>query len=620
MSRKSILATLFLFIATTVPALAAPLQGGNQASAKLFQQADGDCLKVAIEIEIGFGWHLYHDDLGNPDAIGKPTVIELKGEGLEFSDLRFPKPQKLDQPGLGTWINGHDGTIVIYASARGNTASPVSADLSGLTCEDAGTCVLYNETVTSVAGGGDLFSAFPADLCGGGDSSSTGTTDPNGTSGAHGTDASPSAASGAPASIDYDAIQFADFKSQTKPIERSLVLWLLIAFLAGMILNVMPCVLPVISIKVLSFVQQAGEDRGRIFKLGLAFAAGIVVVFMVLAALALSLNLSWGQQFQSPQFLVVMIGIVFAFALSMFGVYELGVPQAVGAAASGPPREGLVDAFFKGMLATLLATPCSGPFLGTTLTWTLSQPPVTVVAIFLSLGLGMACPYVILTAQPALLKFLPKPGAWMETFKQAMGFVLMATVVYLMISLRQDLLLFTIAFLVFVAMGCWWWGRFATFDQSSAQRLGTFGMSVLIVALGAQLSFKSFRGLFQSGDVEWIDFDPIQFQEDMGERSVFIDFTADWCPNCKYNETFVYDSEAVQEKFAEKGVVIYKADITHKGPRTSMLERLMSKLGTVSIPFMAVFPHDQPGEPLTRFAIVQQADMLSLLDSLPAPK
>ncbi|MFT5048716.1 MAG: thiol:disulfide interchange protein [Chlamydiales bacterium] len=618
MSRTNLFASLFLFIATSVAAFASPTQGRNQASAKLYQHADGDCLQIAIEVEIGFGWHLYHDDLGNPDAIGKPTVIELLGEGLEFSELRFPTPLKLEQEGLGTWIYGHEGTIVIYASARGNTASAVTADLSGLTCEDSGTCVLYGESVTSVGDGGDLFTAFPADLCG----TSGGSGDAAG--GTHASEGSTAtAADGTPGATDYDAVKFPDFESQTKPIERSLIIWLLIAFLAGMILNVMPCVLPVISIKILSFVQQAGEDRARIFKLGVAFAAGIVVVFLVLAALALSLNLSWGQQFQSAEFLVVMIGIVFAFALSMFGVYELGVPQAVGAAASGPPREGLADAFFKGMLATLLATPCSGPFLGTTLTWTLSQPPVTVVAIFLSLGLGMAFPYVVLTAQPALLKFLPKPGAWMETFKQAMGFVLMATVVYLMISLRQDLLLFTIAFLVFVAMGCWWWGRFATYDQSSAQRMGTFGMSILIVALGAQISFKSFRGLFESdhdGAVEWIDFDPDQFKADLGEHSVFVDFTADWCPNCKYNETFVYDSEEVQQKFAEKGVVVYKADITHKGARTSMIERLMSKLDTVSIPFMAVFPHTSPNEPLTRFAIVKQADMLALLESLPAPK
>ena len=273
------------------------------------------------------------------------------------------------------------------------------------------------------------------------------------------------------------------------------------------------------------------------------------------------------------------------------------------------------------MLATVLATPCSGPFLGSTLAWTLAQPPAVVFAIFVSLGLGMALPYVVLTANPALLKIVPKPGPWMETFKQSMGFVLMATVVYLMISLRQDLILFTVAFLVFVSLGCWWWGRFATFDQSSGKRFATLAMALAIMGLGAQLSFGNLRGLFHAeSDNAWIAFDSSRFESDLGTRSVFVDFTADWCPNCKYNEAFVYDSEEVRRKFADKGVVVYKADITHRDPRTDMIERLMEKLGAKSIPFMAVFPHDQPGEPHVRFDIVKQADMLAILDSLPDPK
>lgn len=592
------------------------LGSNSEAEAKLYSRIENGEVRVAIEIRIEDGWHLYHEDLGNPDAIGKPTRIELTGEGVEWSALVFPEPMKVDQPGLGTWIYSHEGTIVVYGlgEVEPGATPEIGAKLEGLTCEDMGTCVPYAEAVVSLGRGPDeLFDAFPADLAAGGGTASISTT---GTAPGRG-------ATVVRTDIDYDAVTFPPFEPQSEQATHGLLIWLLLAFLAGMILNVMPCVLPVISIKVLSFVQQAGEDRKRIFALGLSFAAGIVVVFAALATLAATAGLSWGEQFQSQGFLIVMIGIVFAFALSMFGLYELGVPAAVGAAA-GPPREGLADAFFKGMLATVLATPCSGPFLGSTLTWTLAQPPTIIYAIFLALGLGMAFPYVVLTANPAFLKWLPRPGAWMDTFKQAMGFVLLATVIYLMVSLRQDLLLFTSAFLLFVALGCWWWGRFATFDQSSARRLATLAVALGIIGLGSWISFGPFRSLFTQGHEEqavaWEDFEPDRFEDLLAEgRSVFVDFTASWCPNCIWNERHVYDSAEALEKFAAKGVVRLRADMTYDSPRTEMLERLRDALGARSIPFMALFPAGSPDTPHVRYDIVSKQDMLDLLDSLPAP-
>lgn len=611
--------TLVFLLATTLLPGASSGQFGlgssGEAEAKLYSRTENGEIRVAIEIEIEDGWHLYHEELGNPDAIGKPTRVELVGEGVEWSAVLFPEPKKLEQEGLGSWIYSHEGTIVLYArgEVEAGATPEIGAELRGLTCEDMGACVPYSEEVVSLGRGPDeLFDAFPAALAAGGRAAPTSA---QGAAPGHG-------AAGVRPEIDYDAVTFPPFVPQSEQPTHGLFIWLLLAFLAGMILNVMPCVLPVISIKVLSFVQQAGEDRKRIFALGLSFAAGIVTVFVGLATLAATAGLSWGEQFQSQGFLIVMIGIVFAFALSMFGLYELGVPAAVGAAA-GPPREGLADAFFKGMLATVLATPCSGPFLGSTLTWTFAQPPSVIYAIFLFLGLGMAFPYVVLTANPAFLKWLPRPGAWMETFKQAMGFVLLATVIYLMVSLRQDYLLFTSAFLVFVAMGCWWWGRFATFDQSGGQRVATLVVAVGIIALGSWISFGPFRSLFMPTHAEetvaWEDFEPDRFADLLAEgRSVFVDFTASWCPNCIWNERHVYDSEEALERFAAKGVVRMRADMTNDSPRTEMLERLRSALGARSIPFMALFPAGSPETPYVRYDIVNRQDMLDLLDSLPA--
>jgi thiol:disulfide interchange protein len=633
--------SLLLLLAWPVDVLAAQFGpgAGAHAKARLYHRLEGSELRLAVEVRIDAGWHLYHVELGPKDAVGKPLKIEFEAPGVEFDLPWLPEPHRFEQPGLGddgqdTWILGFEERLVLYG--RGSVEDPallsdpedIRVVLKGLTCEDSGSCVPFEADTSSKGDGEDaLFAAFPSDWSPAGKlavgpgadrglvvlAGSASPSDPGAAHAAPGT--------GNPERDDafYAAFDFSHLKSLEQAESKGFFLFLLLAFVAGMILNVMPCVLPVISIKVLSFVQQAGEDKRRVFQLGLAFAAGILVVFWVLAAFAITANKSWGEQFQSATFLVVMIGVVFAFALSMFGVYELGVPAQVGQLA-GARREGLGDAFFKGILATVLATPCSGPFLGSTLTWTLKQPPTTILAIFTSLGLGMALPYVLLTANPKLLKKLPRPGAWMDTFKQAMGFVLMATVVYLMISLEQRLLLYTVAFLLFVGLACWWYGRNATFDKSPAQRWAHLGLAVLIAAGGARLCFVEFRGLYEGhGTTGWERFEPDLMQASLAEgRSVFVDFTAAWCPNCKFNKVTVYDSEAVVDAMAAKGVLRLEADMTHDSPYTRMLERLRNQLGASSIPFMAIIPADQPSSAYVARDIVTKQQMLDLIAGLPA--
>jgi thiol:disulfide interchange protein len=626
-ARALVSALLLGLLAQLSPAVAQgfgiPGMGGGHARANAFHRVDGDAVQLVISIEIDDGWHLYHDELGEIDGndpIGKPTIVKPSSDGVTWGRVQFPEPLTLDQPGLGSWIWGHEHQIVLYVQgelAEGASPGEVSVKLDGLTCEDYGTCVSYGESITSGGAGPDsLFSSFPASAGGDPGEGPVELT-------ARGTDEGSDLASER-SDAEWDAVSFGDFSPQRTDgggeggTGRGFFAWLALAFVAGMILNVMPCVLPVISIKVLSFVQQAGEDRKRIFALGVAFAAGIVTVFLVLASLAAGIGLSWGEQFQSAGFLIAMIGVVFAFGLSMFGVFELGVPAGVGNLAGGAPREGLVDAFFKGMLATVLATPCSGPFLGSTLTWTLSQPGYVIYAVFLFLGLGMALPYVVLTANPALLKIVPKPGPWMDTFKQSMGFVLMATVIYLMVSLRQDLLLFTIMFLLFVGLACWWYGRFAGYDKSKGKRYAHLVVALLLAAGGGRLAFVEIQGLFSAEGHGWVDFDPDAFASHLADGdNVLVDFTADWCPNCKYNEKVVYDNEDVVSAMEGKGVVRMKADITHDDARTAMIERLMEKLGARAIPFLAIFPGDTIDAPHVRYDIVTRGDVLEIVDSLP---
>jgi suppressor for copper-sensitivity B len=565
----------------------------NNASAELFTRADGGKIQAIIRLKIDKGWHLYSDILGHPDAIGAPTKITLGGLGVKWSKVVFPKPHRLPQKiaEIDAWINSHEGTIILYAAGEvpGDASPPsLSAKIDGLTCSDEGQCVPYGEDLKSLGRGDDaLFAKFPADL-------SVSAKGP--------ADYAPS--------VDEDA--------------RSLAVWLALAFLAGILLNVMPCVLPVISIKVLSFVQQAGESRGRMLALGSVFGAGILLVFWALAIAAITLGLSWGQQFQSFGFMVVMISIVFAFALSLLGVFTLGVPKQVNTMAAGIGREGLGNAFFNGMLATLLATPCTGPFLGSTLAWTLAQTPVTIFLIFTMLGLGMALPYVVLTAFPRLLAFVPKPGAWMETFKEAMGFLLLVTVVYLMISVQRDKLLFLNAFLVFVGIAAWCWGRYAKFGQKPVKRWATVGVTVAILAIGAQLSLVTMQNAFalpaSDGEAERIAWKQEFDSHIQAGRTVFVDFTATWCPNCVWNEKLVFQSDEIQALMKKKGVVTMIADITNDSPRTRMLEEMRKKLGGRSLPFLAVYPSDRPDKPITRPDLVTIGIMLDIFNSVPDPK
>lgn len=623
-----------------LPLLAAPAPQGK-AEAELYVRAEGSSVRVAIPIDIEYEWHLYHDDLGPDDAIGRVTTLTFEGAPVTWSQVRFPEPLRLEQEygenGTPTWIWGHEDSIVLYAVGEleeGGDLSSLEVEIDGLTCTDGGSCIPYGQKLTSGGAGPDaLFASFPADLSLDGSAASSAgastATDPPEPAGSETVSepssnaaATPSGAAAAVSDEEYwDNAVFEEYVPIDDGVERSLGLWLLFAFIAGMILNVMPCVLPVVSIKILSFVQQAGEKRGRIFQLGLAFAGGILAVFLVLASLAAFAGKGWGEQFQSTNFLIVMIAIVFAFSLSLFDVFEIGVPSQVGGMA-GQAREGLPHAFMMGIMSTILATPCSGPFLGSTLTWALAQPPTTVFMIFTMVGLGMAFPYIVLTANPGFLKYVPKPGPWMETFKHLMGFLLLGTVIFLMISLQQDLLIYTVAFLVFIAMACWVWGRYATFEQSMGQRMGTVAVALVLVVSGARLSFVDLHNFFEGSEDEghlvWEEFDAEALAAYHAEgRSVFLDFTADWCLTCKTNEKVVYESEAIVSILEARNIVAMKADETGDSPRTRAIKRLRQSLGANSIPFMAVFPGDAWKEPYTAKDLVTITEVTEMLESCP---
>ena len=301
------------------------------------------------------------------------------------------------------------------------------------------------------------------------------------------------------ATLDLDNIQgVTDAQSDA----TSMGLVLLTAFAAGLILNVMPCVLPVIGLKIMSFFQQAGESRGRVFALNLWYTAGVLAVFMVLATLAVVFGVSWGGQFNSAAFNIVLIAVVFVFALSFIGVWEIPLP---GFATGGKmddlsQQEGALGAFFKGMLTTVLATPCSGPLLVPAITWSVSQTPVVTYLGFACVGLGLAAPFLLIGAFPKLIAFLPKPGAWMDTFKHIMGYVLMGTVVLLLTFIPFSHVVPTVAFVIALWAAFWWIGRIPLYEALS-KRLTAWGQGTLVVTVAGIYAFHPgylFSGALQT--------------------------------------------------------------------------------------------------------------------------
>lgn len=269
--------------------------------------------------------------------------------------------------------------------------------------------------------------------------------------------------------------------------------YVLAGLVGGFILNFMPCVLPVISIKILSLMGQAGAAPRRVLGLGLAFAAGMVFLFLVLGLLVTVAGQTWGALFQSSTFLLVMLGILVAMAASLFGAFTFAVPAAVGDADAAIEGEGYAGSFGKGILAVLLGTPCSGPFLGSALAWAAARSaggqPYLGMLIFLSMGLGMALPFVVLAARPGWMRFLPQPGAWMETFKQSMGFLLLLTVVYILSILEAGLVKWAILFAFGVAFASWLYGRLVQPGRSTRANWVGRGIAALVIAAFAWASF-----------------------------------------------------------------------------------------------------------------------------------
>ncbi len=596
------------------PLAKAPYLKGSRALVSHSRLPIGAAGEVIVALNIEPGHHINDRDPGGESLIPTRVLIEsVDGLELDLENQRWPKPTVTEQRFVGTVRHQHGLAVIrtpLVVSDQEFTPRPVELRVlvEYQACKDGGQCFLPEWAETTVS-----FTVVPAD---------------------------------APAVLVDDDLVGADETEDdpdgaAAPEQRSaagMLVVFLFAFLGGIVLNVMPCVLPVISLKIFGFMQQAGESRARILNMGLAYAAGIMTSFLVVALVMVIVipGATWGAVImQSPTALIIMCAVVVAFGLSMLGVFEFLLPgAAMNAASQASEKEGYGGAFFHGVLATVLATPCTGPFLGFALgaLATLSKPLMFLG--IMTVGLGLAFPYVLLTAFPNWLRYMPKPGNWMVTLKQLMGFIMLAVPLWLLWILQfhggAAQVLWTLTFLFAVAIACWMLGKI-DLNASTGKTLGIWVLALAVLAAGwftGKYFFKPGVDRFvhtltaaQSGSegaiagegIEWRAWEP-----GIGPRlareghTVFMDYTAAWCLTCQTNKLAVIETAAVRAKFRELGVIAVKADLTRDNPE---IAREIRTHGRNGVPVNIVIPANKPEAPILLPELLTRSMVFDALES-----
>jgi thiol:disulfide interchange protein DsbD len=538
----------------------------------------GQALTVALRLEQGPGWHTYWRDPG--DAGLATEVTWTLPAGVKVGPLLWPKPHVFKDPGGLVGYGYLDQALILARVSvpkdfKGERLS-LKAQANWLACSDV--CIPGNAGVSLVLARLD---PNPA-------SSSAPFIDavrpslgllPEGYKGPVAPQPQETRVTdGQLGGFEQPAPAPAAAPAAAGP---SLLGIVLLALLGGLLLNLMPCVLPVLSLKALSFVEQARESRAQGLALAGAFTAGVLACFWALAGVVLALKqggaaVGWGFQFQEPAFVLGMAALVLAFSLNLFGVFEIWLPGgAMQGLSQASKKQGLAGAFGHGLVMTLLATPCTAPFLGTALGFAFAAPAYVLVLVFTAVGLGLALPYGLLAALPSSHAWLPKPGAWMLRFKEFMGFLLMATVVWLLWLLGKqvgvDAQAWGLTWLLLVALGAWAWGHLGSPIHSNARRRGAaLALVALLGFSGAWIWPKVLRGEAGAQRADggaWAVWDDAQVQAlHAAGKPVFVDFGAEWCWTCKVNERGSLADDAVLKAFADRGVALFKADWTRRDP------------------------------------------------------
>jgi thiol:disulfide interchange protein len=385
---------------------------------------------------------------------------------------------------------------------------------------------------------------------------------------------------------------------------RSLAVILFLALVGGFILNGMPCVLPILSLKLFGLVKASGESHGSVRAGALATFAGILFSFWALALAAIAARgagaaIGWGVQFQQPGFVAFLAVVVLLFSLNLWGLFEIPLPGRIARLAEASGSDGLGGHFASGLFATLMATPCSAPFLGTALSFALGQTSTVIFATLTAVGVGLALPYVVLAAWPGFVRHLPRPGAWMDTLRGTMGFLLAGALVWLLYVLQAQVAAEFVAFfeLVLLALGLVVWLAGRARLGGAARRfgwvaaLGLAAAAVLLVTDAPAAAAKSAGGQAGANTIAWRAWDRTEAERLAASgRLVFLDITADWCVTCKVNERVVLHTPEVAGAFRRLEVVAMKADWTN---RDDEIARFLAAHGRYGIPFYMLY---RPGQ------------------------
>jgi thiol:disulfide interchange protein len=564
---KTFLTALFLFaLASCLVAqfsLAGAGQGKVQASllSEVKPVAVGQPFRIAVKLVHEEHWHTYGKVLP-ADVIGKPTTLKWTlPEGWKVEELPWPATREVESTD-GKKSQGYDGTTYLPAlitpSGKAGETAEISVKVDALACDpqncmpaksEAKMTVMLAEKAETDAATVELFTGL-------------------------------------------------EVQKQPMPVvlpERSFAGYLLFAFIGGLILNIMPCVFPVLGIKIMSVVQQAGEDKKQVLLHGMAYTVGILLCFWALGGLVIVLGKTWGFQLQSPGFVYGLCAFFLIFGLNMAGLFEIGA-SAVGVGANLQAKHGISGSFFSGLLATVVATPCSAPFLGSALGYTVTLPGAQAMLMFTMIGLGLASPFLVLSLVPKLVSALPRPGAWMESFKQGMSFLLFGTVAFLLWVLTGMIegqpMLFLMFGLVIVALGCWIYGRWSLPHKPARTRLIAVVLALGCMSGGLALGWPQVEegaadaGSHVEGGLTWEAWSPEKEAElRAAGKPVYIDFTAKWCFTCQVNKR-VYKDAALAKLIADKKVTLLKADWTNEDPR---ITKALSALGKAAVPVNVLY-------------------------------
>ena len=513
---------------------------------------------LQVTLDIQPGWHLY----ANPKRgkFGKDTQIEpVAGELVRFGKVAYPPGELYEDKVLEASNHIYEGRVscsvpVEFVAerllpSRGDRADSfeVLLQLSGQLCSDSGVCKLWNDTVR--------------------------------------------------ATISIDTAAIAAAAAAEPPTETAVKTassgWLVtigLALAAGLIMNLMPCVLPIIPIIVMTLMKQCSTDDGRpahakSIKIGLVFAAGIMTVFAALAVLVGTFNFFWGEQFQNNIFKFVLLMIVYVLGLSMFGLFEIVLPPRL--TNTTIVRRGYIGVFLMGILATILATPCGAPLLGPVLVWLVNKPVLVTVAVFLIIGVGMAAPYVALTAIPGLLNRVPRAGNWMLHLKRILGFAIMAYAGYLIGKFPSGWFIPLLYYCVLAAFCIWMGLNLVNFNTPSVKRYLVRAVALAILIAGALWLFETPKQSAAASDAAEVLTKLREYQQE--QKTVVLKFTADWCSNCKVLEKRVYGTQEYRDKLTALNAVLLIADMTEKEP---LLEDMLEQLAgpAQGLPLWPFFP------------------------------